>query len=280
MFDLTGSGWDSVGSGLSPEGHDAFHDAAVEREGNETTIERPHAVILAPVFTELRNTDSPVAAFLFGQLAFDFYLSDLLPDGVRGIHAVFSNNCNNTFSYELTGSRAIYLGVGDSHDPRYADRAIPIPFSSYHNPELAASIPGHCIYTMTLYPSDTLANGYRSQVPLKFTCIVAATFVFMICTFVLYDCFVERRNRKVEDAADRASAIVSSMFPSNVRDRLYEQAKEENGSNEKLKSFLHNGDVGTSVEGDNNELPYCKKSMPIAEFFPATTIMFGDISGE
>jgi hypothetical protein len=46
-------------------------------------------------------------------------------------------------------------------------------------------------------------------------------FVFTSLVFLLYDRLVERRQKKVMSTAMQSSAIVSSLFPSQVRDRLF-----------------------------------------------------------
>ena len=240
LIDITS--WSPDGRGYHPFDHDALHDVFVERVSNESTDTRPHVLVYGPVYSQLGNLSSPIAGILFGQLAFDFYFGDLLPDGVNGIHAVVSSNCNKSFTYELTGDRGRYLGPGDWHDPAYDGKAVTIEFSDFPDIEKARDIAGHCLYVITLYPTDAFVESYESKAPVIFTSVVAATFLFMIATFFVYDRFVARRNDKVIDAAARSSTIVSSLFPSNVRDRLYAQADEHQvGNHSRLKSFLHEG---------------------------------------
>ena len=51
------------------------------------------------------------------------------------------------------------------------------------------------------------------------TWTVASAFVIILLLLVCYDLFVSRRQRKLEDAAARTHAIVSSLFPKNVQER-------------------------------------------------------------
>ena len=242
----------SVGFGFTEADHDTFHDQFVHRDNNVSATARPHTLVLSPVFSELGNKESRIAGILAGQLAFDVYLLDLLPDTVKGIHAVFNNSCGEAHTYELTGNRASYLGFGDLHDPKHNGRAVPFDFSDYEYTEQAKLLPGHCYYTMILYPTDAFADQYESTAPVVFTCVVAGTFALMILIFFGYDRIVDRRNDKVVDAAARSSAIVSSLFPSNVRDRLYAEAEGRRlGSYTRLKSFLNEG--GAAVSGDDAE---------------------------
>jgi class 3 adenylate cyclase len=188
------------------------------------------------------------------------------------------------FSYELTGNRAIYLGNGDQHETAFNKYEVVIPFDAYRDPDLAAITEKHCRYSLHMYPSQQFAQGYESNLPIVFTSLVAATFFLMALTFLVYDRFVYRRNIKVVDAAARSNAIVSSLFPSNVRERLFEDAKAKSDVNQaahsRLKTFLHGGDIPETAISDANEINgNFFKSKPIAELFPQTTIMFGDISG-
>ena len=81
--------------------------------------------------------------------------------------------------------------------------------------------------------------------------------------------YVKRRNEKVISAAVRSTAIVTSMFPSNVRDRLYKDvdAKEKN-RNEKgnLKAFLRDNSASTSLNPES-------KTSPLADYFTETTVL-------
>ncbi len=72
----------------------------------------------------------------------------------------------------------------------------------------------------------------------------------------------------MEAEARAERAIVQSLFPSNVRDRLIEDAERKNEFPLKKPAST---DLHTS-EGIFG-------SKPIADFFPEVTIMFADISG-
>lgn len=94
----------------------------------------------------------------------------------------------------------------------------------------------------------------------------------------MYDNFVRKRNAKVVSAAARSNAIISSLFPANVRQRMFQEADEkksaEHAPKSRLKSMMANGDFNTTKEDD---IMY--KSKPIADLFPETTILFADIAG-
>jgi class 3 adenylate cyclase len=91
--------------------------------------------------------------------------------------------------------------------------------------------------------------------------------------FCFYDRLVERRQSLVLRKATQSGAIVSSLFPKNVRERLMqdnEADKKRNfmAPNHRLKNFL-GGDVETNDDG----------ARAIADLFPHCTVLFADIVG-
>ena len=92
---------------------------------------------------------------------------------------------------------------------------------------------------------------------------------------------VERRQSKVMRSATRTNAIVSSLFPENVRDRLLEDQEREIQRQEahgRMTSFMSAGArEGTKAFGSDGEDSTTSAtifgSRPIADLFPETTIM-------
>jgi class 3 adenylate cyclase len=151
-----------------------------------------------------------------------------------------------------------------------------IPFSDYIRPEMTMETPGHCIYSLHVYPTKEFEEGYRSNIPLALTAVVGSTFFLMTFAFFLYNWVVQRRNNKVVGEAARSNAIVSSLFPSNVRDRMAAETDAREGhTKSRLKNFL--ATENNAVDDDDDDIMY--KTKPIADLFPETTILFADISG-
>lgn len=90
-----------------------------------------------------------------------------------------------------------------------------------------------------------------------------------IVVFVLYDFYVERRQKLVMNKAERSSAIVSSLFPSTVRDRL--EVPTVKAPPEKNPFKRNNGKLDhLHVESDEVS-PLV--GPPIANLYPETTIL-------
>lgn len=103
----------------------------------------------------------------------------------------------------------------------------------------------------------------------------------------MYDFYVTRRQNKVALAAKRSNAVVASLFPKNVRERMLKEAEEQILANEKagVKGHLRLGNVPKSQlknfldDGIARAGGIAFDTKPIADLFPDTTIMFGDVCG-
>jgi hypothetical protein len=134
----------------------------------------------------------------------------------------------------------------------------------------------HCSYSLSIHPMKEFGELYHTKMPVAIAIVVGAAFLMMLATFAMYDWFVSSRNKTLVGAAVRSEAIVSSIFPSNVRERIFvdddkiqRRSIHGGGIKGRIKSFLVDG-----TEPRENS-----KSKPIADLFPSTTILFADISG-
>ena len=176
------------------------------------------------------------------------------------------------------------MGKGDLHDTLFDDSRRDVVLTQYKD-NTTAAIGGHCVYSFSLYTSSNFNKDSESALPAFFTVAVAIIFVLMSVTFCMYDRFVRRRNAKVVNAAARSNAIISSLFPTNVRERLFAEAQETNNQTNsqapksRLKSMLNSGELHDMGEEDADEDEIMYKTKPIADLFPETTIIFADIAG-
>lgn len=127
-----------------------------------------------------------------------------------------------------------------------------------------------------IYPSKAFEDTWTSNNP-KFTALVIAiAFAIVIAVFFVYDLFVQIRNDKLVEKAARTNAIVSSLFPSNIRDKvLMEQERAPAASGHSgqrtLRAFMTDGKTPTPTAGFT--------TAPMADLFLDTTILFADIVG-
>jgi Adenylate and Guanylate cyclase catalytic domain len=208
-----------------------------------------------------------------------------LPKDSNGIQAVFSNPCTKSFSYQINGPTVEFLGVQDQHDVQYNNLGVQRTLHELgvftKNNSLYSGAPlddEHCPMTIHLYPSDEMKFSFTSNDPIIFTVAVIVIFAFVSLVFYGYDKMVQVRQESVMNTAVRSTAIVSSLFPSEVRDRLYQSSdtqptKSDDNARGVLSSLL--------LDHHNSEMPKrdIMNSPPIAELYPETTVLFADIAG-
>jgi class 3 adenylate cyclase len=175
------------------------------------------------------------------------------------------------------------LGAGDLHDTSYDSTKVSIPLVT-HQRDKPKDIDGNCLYWVSVYSSHTFEESLKSDnVILIGSIVLAAAFAILACIFGLYDGIVRHRNLKVVMEAAKSNAIISSLFPTQVRDRLFAEKSDNvvpltTAPKAKLKNMLNSGTyIEADVANDANDLMY--ESKPIADLFPETTILFADIAG-
>ena len=274
---------------LGTDRHEASHQGSDFYESNINFKRQmhPHSIISQPVYKALLFNDNSVVGYLYSIITWHRYLENLLPEGVQGIRAVLRNSCNQSVTYELEGPHAHYLGEGDivNHD-QYDDQKVTVDFSdNYFDPNLTSSVPGHCQIFLDLYPSETFEESYASNVPVMFSIAVAVLFLIQAFFFLAYDQIVQYRNTRLVGHAAVADSIVTAMFPSQVRDRLLQEAAKKtknggggdnNNNNSRIKEFTSNNN--TTAEG--GAMGDIENSPPIASLYTDTTILFADIVGK
>ncbi|CAB9521849.1 Receptor-type guanylate cyclase gcy [Seminavis robusta] len=263
--------------GLADEEHQGFH--------SDENADNPHCFAFHPVFQYAGDLNSKVVAMISTATAFDASMRNLLPSNVKGMLCVIQNTCNQTFSYMIEGKEAYYQGFEDNHDPSYDDMALQVPLTVIAHPEVV-NTPGNCMYSMKIYPTKEFENDYKTSTPLIFAAVVAGTFVAVALVFFTYDYFVLKRNEIMISNAAQSSAIVSSIVPDHLKDRLLshqQQINEQNKQNKasggsrrsssgSLKMFLNDGSKQLGMDNSAVEAP-------LADLFLETTVLFADISG-
>jgi Adenylate and Guanylate cyclase catalytic domain len=233
-----------------------------------------------------------MVAMLASSIYWRSFIRNILPDGSNGIHVVFSNPCTATFTYQINGPDVKYLGVGDHHHLKYTKRGISKSLYKLGRNTNSESVytgapidEDYCPITIALFPSDEMRASFTTYHPIIFPIVVLLIFAFVSVVFFMYDKKVERRQQSVMSTAVRSSAIVSSLFPSEVRDRLYpiegsigRISSSPETAKGKLHSFLRESqkpNVTVHQQDASNPLG----ASPIAELYPDTTVLFADISG-
>jgi hypothetical protein len=205
----------------------------------------------------------------------DFF-RDILPNGKNGVLVVVENPCNPTFTYQINGPRVVYLGGFDAHDPEYDHLEMAANFIDLRKFAVKnikyTGLPldnDYCPFRVRLYPSKMKQDQYTTSDAVIFAVSAALIFLFTSAVFIVYAICVERRQRLVMNTAVRSTAIVSSLFPENVRDRMYDKKDEQAGAQKNKFMASHRIETPEIVLAN---------SRPIAELYPAATVFFADIA--
>ena len=283
---------------------------------NKPQVVDPRSLRVFPIFG---NTRERIVGFLSIEVRWQSFFAGMRQfNEPRPIDFVVENTCGQQHTFEIKGREVVHLGVGDKHDKRFdhlrqsttekdfllyweaQQRDIPLP-DGYKDYFQGGDIfkpnddaPSNCEYTLHFYPTRLFQESFLSSGPQNYTIGVVCMSVFTIIIFVVYDCVVQRRQHVVMKTAVRCFAIVSSLFPPRVRDRLMGPPKqtsrtddsntsgdetgafdESRPSRMRLRTFLRYGpdDHSDAAADPSSNLE------PIAEMFPDVTVVFADIAG-
>eukprot|EP00980_Cylindrotheca_fusiformis_P007042 scaffold1479_cov127-Cylindrotheca_fusiformis.AAC.1 len=213
------------------------------------------------------------------------YFKNILTEGESGIIVVLRTACPDlcnlddgrtarAASYRIDGSNAEFLGDSDLHNPKFDSMEISGVFVDLGIDESQLPEGVTCVPTLSLhvYPSEDLEMSFQTNEAVIYTIVVAVIFIFTSLVFLLYDYFVRRRQTKVMERIMRQDKIVSNVFPTAIRDRLYQGQEKRKGKNLDRKLTE---DFDLDFDGDSN----ISGSAPLADLFPSITVVFADISG-
>ena len=183
-----------------------------------------------------------VVAYLHMAIDWVQYFQNLLPAHVQGIVAVLKSPCQGlgydgvTVSYEIQGLNAVPLGLGDRHDTRYDHMVVSAPFvqlqqrpEASNQQEGSDNVQDTCIpqLDLYLYPSKASEESYQSNQAMHNTLAVVALFALTALVFLIYDATVRRRQWTVMTRVQRQQRLVSNMFPTELRRRVFMNRKKK-----------------------------------------------------
>lgn len=218
---------------------------------------------------------------IFASFRWASYFENILTDKSQPVRVVLENPCQGAFTYTIKGPDVVYDGPGNLAESFYDDMRVSFELDTtqvvFERDILDLSLKTACGIVLHVYPTVAADENFNDEFPMYITITVASIFLFTVGVFIVYDCTVERRQRKVLDTAQRSTAIVSSIFPRRVRDQL--MAAPVQGNATKLRSLVH-ANKRTSNELVHNEIGKLGSSGPIADLFAEATVMFADVEGK
>jgi hypothetical protein len=187
-------------------------------------------------------------------------------DGTHGDHETSSNGCN--------GEALVH--TAETHDILSQQELF------------------FCWYVFSIYPTQEFSDSMTSKVPIYITFGVVAIFLITSLVFWGYNILVTRRQSKVEKHAAKSDAIVSSLFPEQVRQRLMENNSKTKGDKSNSASTQnavtnfagqvvpvssdHDLRVRSNFDLDDSA-NVLLQTKPIADLFPSASVLFADICG-
>lgn len=253
---------------------------------NQDHSDEEQAVIAYPVFGGF-ETNSSIVGHIVEVVPWRYFFEEILPAETLPLHVVLENTCGDATTFAIEGREARVLEKRDVHDTQYDNLALETTFAEFANsPDVVTSdLEEICIYTMTVYPTEEFADEFKTARPAVYAVVVLSVFLLTCVLFVTFDVLITRHRNAVMDTAKKQNAIVSSLFPKSIQAKMMDQINSDNNKLSKVgKAGLRNYLFDTDVEGDarnqtEKSLGPHNKSKPIADLFPETTIMFGDIAG-
>lgn len=191
------------------------------------------------------------------------------------------------FTYVIRGTTAEYIGPGDLHDPLfdYLGKATDMnAFLSGKGGRSSDLLEGQCMYRVRVYPTQEMKDNMSTNQPLRFMLIILATFGVTSLIFMVYDYFVEQRQKVVMTKAIKSTAVVHTLFPENVRSRLFEDSSNTNQGS----SHVRRSSPGvTATTADNNASSQTfdadhlgRSNGPmVADLYKDCTVLFADLAG-
>lgn len=250
----------------------------------------PESAILYPMFR-----DNTVVASVLSIISWDAFMDNLYHEHMNGIYVVLKNSCDQVYTYKMGKNGVDAVGQGDLHEKEYETKV--------HVAELVSPLEldgdaqsKYCEYTLHVYPSSELEGEFKSETPIILAIAVSLLFFLASAGFYCYD---EKQQEAAEEAA-QSNAIVNSLFPTEVRKRLFNKEQETSapiipmGSGNdsereetidpaiqaaqmfRLKNYLQEAEPSMIKKHANEDIA---ESKPIADFFPQTTVLFADIAG-
>ncbi len=243
----------------------------------QSEYKRPVIELHYPVFRDIVSAKGDVV----GALTFSIGLEALLENALDGFEdepltAVVQTSCGGEISFMVRGETVEFLGPGNLKEkiPNVGSfELVESTFEQFDDKirSLSGTYPTSnnvfCSYRLLAFPTIETHTHFLTNRPVVVEMIVGLLFLFTVSVFLGYDCLVERRQRKVLAAVQRSNALVGSLFPQAVRDRLHLQSlKLEAAPKLRLKTFMANDNKVIAcqschaiVKQDDSHFIYCHR---------------------
>lgn len=227
-----------------------YGSAGTQEDHEHDTLQHPQSILLMRLMGDIAMSDGKaqiknMVGVLSAVLNWDTIFSDIIHDDSPPVYVVVSNLCGDEFTYKIQGTTATYLGPGDSHHVTELEHLVMEGDLSQ-----VGADDGDCVFAYKVYPSQDFEDEYLdSSRPAIWTGVIVGIFVFIAALFLMYDIFIQKRQQKTIDQAERATAMVSSLFPEEVRQRLLAHEDAAKNSHNKRGSAASGKELAIEAGG-------------------------------
>jgi hypothetical protein len=251
-----------------------------------SSFENAESAIFSPIYEDLsRSNLTKVVANLVLIMSWETYLTFLRDNQMKGADYVLSNTCGQVFTLEVNEDGQLgSFEVGDLHEAYYTDMVEVVPLMGFlHSHYNSSTGMQACGYTLNIYPTQSMRDEFKSPDAAIAAGVTGAAFIIVLGILYFMDQRMQRKYRRVVKSVEKSNAIIASLFPSNIRDRLFGEGggddgatRNSNGSRSRrsfgfrLRTYLTEGEDADGGGAGSN---------PIADLFPNCTVLFADIVG-
>jgi class 3 adenylate cyclase len=180
---------------------------------------------------------------------------------------VVDDRCgNDTMSFELHGSIVKYLGLGDLHETGMTElgQSHAVANCTTRVDSLDASE-----IVFNIYPTSEMQDDYFTDQP-TLNMVTSLSFGSVFFLFlVVYDCMVRKRHDTLTSDFLRSQEILSSLFPANVQERLF---------NTHMEASMNHFDLDLLHSPPVRQKPFVKTPATIQEVSEGSEEDFVDTS--
>ena len=243
---------------------------------SSSEVDYSEAVIASPVYDSFSSSASLVG-YLIEVFSWKTFWQDVMPKGAQPLFLHLESSCGHQSIYQVSGSKVELLSQEEDYTGEYQNMRLSSDFAEFANSqELVdeADLSSICSYSINIYPTAELEQEFDSQRPLVLAFAVVAVFLVTVVLFFLFDILTTRQRNAVIENAKKQNALVSSLFPKSIQDKMLQEAEESKVNKvgkAGIKNYLNADEWTADLGGHGTKKPLegtLHKSKPIADLFP------------